>query len=150
MIPSVTALGLVREELRTHVLPALPDDEHARSVLVAAIGVLSEVISRVRDDDTWCEASVQRLGSAAATWPQRLQALPDVAAAVAERVERSLLAKTPSDRRVLLLEAAEEAVVGLWAAPSAGSDDLQLLHAQLRELLGEDTELELARAGGRK
>jgi hypothetical protein len=136
VIPPKDALDLVRAQLRSELFDRLAGDDYGQSVLVAAIGVLTEVGRRVVESDAWCEPSVVALRAAATSWPASL---------TRDLVERSRAATSLGTERTLLLEAAEAVLTGMWAREAAQRD--ARLIGELRTLLAADTALEVTHAG---
>lgn len=136
MISPKDALDRVRAELRSELFHRLEGDDYAQSVLVAAIGVLTEVGRRVVEADAWCEPSVVALRAAATSWPASL---------THDLVARSRAALSLDAERTLLLEAAEVVLTAMWQREPAQRDDA--LIAELRGLLASDTAREVAHAG---
>jgi hypothetical protein len=136
MISPKDALERVRAQLRSELFHRLDGDDYAQSVLVAAIGVLTEVGRRVVEADAWCEPSVVALRASATSWPESL---------ARDLVERSRAATSLAAERALLLEAAEVVLTAMWERAPAERD--AALIAELRGLLAADTALEVAHAG---
>jgi hypothetical protein len=136
MISPKDALDRVRAELRSELFHRLEGDDYAQSVLVAAIGVLTEVGRRVVEADTWCEPSVVALRASASSWPEAL---------THDLVCRSRAASSLDAERTLLLEAAEVVLTAMWERTPAERD--AVLIGALRALLAEDTAREVAHAG---
>ncbi|WP_019874805.1 hypothetical protein [Sporichthya polymorpha] len=145
MISPAAALNLVREELRSCVLPRLAeDDDYGRSVLVAAIGVLGELAPRVIEDDAWTVAPTAELARAATAWHALLPAtLPELGTLPADPEGRA------DERRIEVLAACEATAAALWTTPPAGIEDTDPLLEHLRSdflaALGRDIAAELAR-----
>lgn len=143
MITPSAALNLVREELRTCVLPRLAeDDDYGRSVLVAAIGVLGELGPRVMEDAAWTAEPTARLEEAAAGWHTQL--------ATGRREEAADGDDTsPQERRSRALTTCDAAAAALWAAgpgaPDAEDATLHRLRAEFLAALSRDVDAELAR-----
>ncbi|MGH9884647.1 MAG: hypothetical protein ACREBE_03915 [bacterium] len=136
----------MREQLRTEVLGKLEGDAYARSVLVAALGALSEISRRVAVQDAWCEPSVVRLRAAASGWSERLiGSTPACAARIGALVVRARSADSLADERSALLEAAEEILTALWAL-EPHTRDVGLM-GEVRELVAADVELEISHLG---
>jgi hypothetical protein len=140
MIAPARALELVRRSLREDVLGAVGEgDEHTRSILVAALGILGEVGRRVQADDGWSEPSVARLRAAAATWPGRLDERSGPA--VAELIERSRQSADLRAERLLLMAAAEKIIAAYWSGErSAVAQDLR---KEVMEMVEFDNRLEV-------
>ncbi len=142
MITPSAALNLVREELRTCVLPRLAeDDDYGRSVLVAAIGVLGELAPRVIDDAAWTVEPTARLEEAAAGWHAQLATERGGEAATGDDT-------SPQERRAGALTTCDAAAAALWAgAPDASGPSNATLHrlrAEFLAALSQDVGAELA------
>ena len=144
MINPAAALDLVREELRSCVLPRLAeDDDYGRSVLVAAIGVLGELAPHVIEDDGWMAAPTAELARAVTALQARLPAVtPELATPLADQGGAAA-------RRVRVLTACEATAAALWTAPPAGIDDtdsaLDRLRSEFLAALARDIATELGR-----
>ncbi len=143
MIAPKDALELVREQLRTAVLERLDreSDEYAKSVLIAALGVLREMANRVSAADNWCAASVDKLRASATGWPSRLAPLPECSAQVEHFLAQADAAHSLAEKRSYLLEAAETVISTLWRTDPAQRDAALL--GEIRELLTFDTAAEV-------
>jgi hypothetical protein len=133
VIPPATALTLVREQLRSQVLPRLDEnDDYARSVLVAAIGVLGAIASTVREDDAWHAASTSHMRSELASWAVDPN-IPDITeSAVAELINQTTRAETPQNARRLLLAEIENLASDYWSgATHPEHDDLRRLYGSV-------------------
>lgn len=145
MISPAAALNLVREELRSCVLPRLAeDDDYGRSVLVAAIGVLGELAPRVIEDDAWTVEPTAELTRAATAWQARLpETFPELGTLPADPGDRA------GERRIEVLAACEATAAALWTTPPAEVEDSESVIAELRTdflaALGRDIAAELAR-----
>lgn len=62
MIEPRVALEEIRAQLREEVLPKL-EDERARAIVVAALGILGDLALQVRDDDAWETDSAAELSA---------------------------------------------------------------------------------------
>jgi hypothetical protein len=132
MIPAATALKLVREQLRSQVLPCLDDDDYARSVLIAAIGVLGAIASTVREDDTWCAASASHMRSELAKWAADPSILEITKSAVGELIDQTARAETPQSARQLLLAQIEQLARNYWSGSThPAHDGLRRLYVSL-------------------
>jgi len=143
MIAPDDALARVREQLRKEVLGQVRDP-YARSVLVAALGVLSELGRRVVVADAWCEPSVRAFRAAAPAWAERATVRDDPALArrVAALLAHAKDSGTLDAERASFLEAAEAILTAQWTAEPARRD-AELID-ELRALVAADNALELA------
>ncbi len=148
MIGPGAALDLVREELRSSVLPRLAeDDDYGRSVLVAAIGVLGELAARVVEDEAWALEPTERLARTARSWPARL---PGAALADLPREADGGSGDGAGERRARVLAACDATAVALWpdgpVTKEATDSVLHRLRIEFLAAMGQDIESELARA----
>jgi hypothetical protein len=143
MISPALALGGMREQLREVVLPAV-DDERARAVVIAALGILADLALQVREDDEWCRVSVRQLRTVLGRWRRRLPGGEVLLARVDELVAQSNAASTPLAARSPLLEAATLVLRSLWE--EGGQAQHGELLAELRLVLTIDLTQQLARS----
>jgi hypothetical protein len=143
MISPELALGGMREQLREVVLPAL-DDERARAVVIAALGILADLALQVREDDQWCRETVRQLHKALVRWRGKLPGGEVVLTRVDELVAQSEIASTPLAARRGLLDAATLVLRSLWK--EGGQAQHGELLAELRRVLAIDLTHQLARS----
>jgi hypothetical protein len=137
MIEPQRALRDVRRNLRESVMPEL-SSAHSRAVLAAALGILDEVVDRVRLDEGPAAATVAEMLPALPGWEQALAGpAPAAAAAIAEARLRADAASDPLAARTELLGAAERAVAAAWAELDPAERDPLL--GEIRQLLRADT-----------
>ncbi|HWC08539.1 MAG TPA: hypothetical protein VG458_05775 [Solirubrobacterales bacterium] len=137
MIEPQRALRDIRRNLRESVMPEL-SSAHSRAVLAAALGILDEVVDRVRLDEGPAAATVAEMLPALEGWERALAApAPAAAAAIAESRRQAAAASDPLLARTEVLGAAECAVAAAWGDFDPAERD-QLL-GQIRQLLRADT-----------
>jgi hypothetical protein len=109
------ALDAIRDQLRRLVLPHL-EDEGARSVVFAALGILGDLAPRVRADDRWCLASGEELAATLSGLGPHLADRPLVADQLARAVRdaEAVRADAPATAREILMRAAEELFSEVW------------------------------------
>jgi hypothetical protein len=109
------ALDAIRDQLRRLVLPHL-EDEGARSVVFAALGILGDLAPRVRADDRWCVASGEELAAILSGLGPYLVDRPMVAERLAGAVRDAEAARadSPVTAREILMRAAEELFSEVW------------------------------------
>lgn len=115
----VDVLAGIRRDLRDVVLPAVEDD-YARSVVVAMMGILRALPARIAADERWCVGSVAELQAGCARWADALHG--DVARRVGELGDRAAALASPEAARDLLLGAACEVLAEVWKPGDAGPD----------------------------
>ncbi|WP_157186776.1 hypothetical protein [Nocardia jiangxiensis] len=118
MIGPAQALTLVREQLRTEVLPRIDEtDDYARSVLIAALGVLGVLQSNTVEDTGWQDSSATRMRSDIASWAAQQDLAAIVGPALADLDGRLAGASGPRQRRDAALTTLELLVNAYWADP---------------------------------
>jgi hypothetical protein len=140
------ALDAIRDQLRRLVLPHL-EDEGARSVVVAALGILGDLAPRVRSDDRWCLASHDELAAALSGLGPQLVDRPHMAEHLASAVRDAAAVRSdaPAAAREILMGAAEELLAEVWRDEALrGSKSLL---GGLRDVLARDLarQLEMTR-----
>lgn len=137
MIEPQRALRDVRRNLRESVMPEL-SSAHSRAVLAAALGILDEVVDRVRLDEGPAEATVAEMLPALEGWERALSGpAPATAAAVAESRRRAEAETDPLLARTTVLGAAERTATAAWGDLDPAERDPIL--GQIRQLLRADT-----------
>lgn len=129
MITPERMLTVIRGELAARVLPEITDDR-VRSSVIAMMGILGDIASRVREDEAWTALAADELAGAVARWradlPPRLAATLDVPS-------------TPDDPaawRLALLDAIETLVPLLWQQDPARLPEVRaVLRADLEHQL---------------
>lgn len=139
MIDPHQVLEGLRRDLRGIVLPAV-EDEYARSVVVAMMGILRELGPRLRADERWCMQSVQELRAGCERWADALDDLGANSVALRDASARAARETSPEAARGHLLAAASDAVRSVWAAPP-GDHDLLL---DIRRVLAADLARQLS------
>lgn len=143
MISTALALDGVREQLRDVVLPEL-EDERARVVVIAALGILADLALQVREDETWSSEPAARLRD---TLTRRRGELPGdeaVLAKVDDLMAAAESAESPGAARRALLDAATLVLRSLWQAGAQASH--RELLGELRRALAVDLDHQLARS----
>lgn len=141
MIDPCLAMEAIRSELRSRVLPEL-EDPYARSVVIAALGILGNLALQVESDERWCEHSVTELIAGCTRWSRDEVAGP-AGPPLAVAVERAMSERSPWHRRAVLLGAVEMLLGELWARPRDAAGDEIL--AEVRQVLVRDLARELER-----
>ncbi|MEA2625101.1 MAG: hypothetical protein QOD06_1146 [Candidatus Binatota bacterium] len=137
MIGVRQALDGIRARLRDVVLPRL-EDEHARATVIAMLGILGDLVPRVREDEDRWRPAVEALAAALRGRANRRPA--DAAGAFRAAVEAALAEPSFATARLQLLEMAEHEVRSAWA----GRDGRDL--TELRRALAVDLDVQLALA----
>ncbi|WP_199433795.1 hypothetical protein [Qaidamihabitans albus] len=132
MITPERALLAIRQELLARVLPAVTD-QRARSSVVAAAGILGELVLQTREDDEWAARSAEQLETAVHRWRE---AGPEIVCTALDSPSGTAPA-TPSGRRVAALEAVERLVARLWQEPEPSMELLRDIRTVLRADLDE-------------
>jgi hypothetical protein len=135
MIDARQALDGIRARLRDVVLPRL-EDEHARATVIAMLGILGDVVPRLREDEERWRPAVEALAAALRGRADRMPA--DAADAFRGAVEAAGDERSLAAARLRLLEIAEREVRDAWTA--GGGGDL----GELRRALAADLDVQLA------
>jgi hypothetical protein len=131
------ALEAIRDQLRRLVLPHV-EDEGARSVVFAALGILGDLAPRVRADDRWCLASGEELAATLSRIDPLLVDRPQLAEhlASAVRAAAAVQSDAPATAREILMRAAEEVFAEVWR--DEGLRESERLVGGLRDVLARD------------
>jgi DNA-binding PucR family transcriptional regulator len=131
------ALRDVRKNLRDEVMPELRT-AHARAVLGAALGIIDEVVDRIRLDERPAELTVAEMQPALAGWERTLAGRsPAAAEAVAAHRRQAEEQTDVSEARIAILGAAERVVEAAWS--DLEPDERDRILTEVRQLVRADT-----------
>ncbi len=143
MISPALALDGVREQLREIVLPVL-EDERARAIVIAALGILADLPLQIREDDQWCRQTVRELHTVLASRRADLPGGEALLTQLDQLLARAEVALSPAAARRVLLDAASLVIRALWN--EGGQAEHGELLGELRRVLAIDLANQLARS----